>query len=282
MVVGCARAGASVFLEKPMARTLAEADEMVTACEMHHVKLAIAFQTRYSPRLQRIRELIDDGRLGDLLELHGRGKEDNRGGGEDLMVLGTHIFDLMRALAGDARWCSARVLRDGRPVAKADVREGGEGMGPVAGDHILATYGFDKGVQGTFGTHKARHGAGSRFGLFLYGSRGVVYLSTGSLPAAYFLDEPSWVPARGKAAWQEVTSEGVGKEEPLKDGGLGMGNVWIVKDLIEAIENDRQPLAGMYDGRAALEMVLAPYESHRRKGPVELPLENRQHPLTLL
>src|SRR5579884_808199 len=42
MVVACARAGASVFLEKPMARTLAEADEMVKACEMHHVKLAIA------------------------------------------------------------------------------------------------------------------------------------------------------------------------------------------------------------------------------------------------
>src|SRR4051812_21464424 len=36
MVVACARAGASVFLEKPMARTLAEADEMIHACETHH------------------------------------------------------------------------------------------------------------------------------------------------------------------------------------------------------------------------------------------------------
>src|SRR5215472_12569944 len=65
MVVACAKAGASVFLEKPMARTLAEADEMVTACETHHVKLAIAFQTRYSPRLQRVKELIAGGKLGD-------------------------------------------------------------------------------------------------------------------------------------------------------------------------------------------------------------------------
>src|SRR5262249_52299854 len=76
MVVACARAGASVFLEKPMARSLDEADEMVRACEMHHVKLAIAHQTRYSPRLKVIRDLIADGRLGDLLELRGRGKED--------------------------------------------------------------------------------------------------------------------------------------------------------------------------------------------------------------
>jgi predicted dehydrogenase len=58
LVVACARAGASIFLEKPMARTLAEADEMVRACETHHVKLAIAHQTRYSPRLARVRELI--------------------------------------------------------------------------------------------------------------------------------------------------------------------------------------------------------------------------------
>src|SRR5436305_722669 len=86
MVVACARAGASVFLEKPMARTLAEADEMVRACETHHVKLAIAHQTRHSPRLARAKEMIASGRLGDLLELRGRGKEDPRGGGQDLMV----------------------------------------------------------------------------------------------------------------------------------------------------------------------------------------------------
>ena len=109
MVVACARAGASVFLEKPMARTLAEADEMVKACETHHVKLAIAHQTRHSPRLARVKELIASGRLGDVLELRGRGKEDKRGGGEDLMTLGTHVLDLMRFLVGDARWAFAKL-----------------------------------------------------------------------------------------------------------------------------------------------------------------------------
>src|SRR5437016_1870119 len=149
MVLACARAGANIFLEKPLCRTLAEADEMVAACERHHVKLAIAHQTRYSPRLQRIRELIAAGRLGDLLELRARGKEDSRGGGQDLMVLGTHLFDLMRLLAGDPRWCFASILQNGKPATKADVREGGEGMGPILGDAIHATYGFDKGVVGT-------------------------------------------------------------------------------------------------------------------------------------
>jgi predicted dehydrogenase len=282
MVVACARAGASIFLEKPMARTLTEADDMVKACETHHVKLAIAHQTRHSPRLARARELIQSGRLGDVLEARARGKEDNRGGGEDLMVLGTHLFDLMRLLLGDASWCFARVLQGGKPVTKAQVRQGGEGMGPVAGDHINATYGLPRGVLGTFGSHRARgkeHGVGQRFALAVYGSRGVLWLSTGSLPPVYFLDDPSWMPGKSKKAWQEVTSAGLGKPEKLKDGGLGQGNAWIVKDLLEAIEKDRQPLGNMYDGRAALEMILSVYESHQLGAPVELPLKNRAHPL---
>jgi predicted dehydrogenase len=277
-VVACARAGASVFLEKPMARTLAEADEMVRACEAHHVKLAIAHQTRYSPRLARVKELIAEGQLGDVLEARGRGKEDSRGGGDDLMVLGTHIFDLMRFLLGDPEWCFARARQGGKPAVKADVRLGGEGMGPVVGDHITASYGFPKGALATFGTHKAREVKDSRrFALTVYGTKGLVTMQTGSLPAVWHCDDPTWSGRSGK--WQEVSSAGLGKPEPMKAPGLGPGNLWIVKDLIEAIEKDRQPLGSMYDGRAALEMILAVYASHRSGGPVSLPLKDRKHPL---
>ena len=92
--------------------------------------------------------------------------------------------------------------------------------------------------------------------------------------------EQTIFPGRSGAKWQEITSAGVGKPEPLKDNGLGLGNVWIAKDLIEAIEKDRQPLGSVYDARAALEMILAVYESHRLRGVAEIPLKNRQHPLT--
>jgi predicted dehydrogenase len=277
MVVACARAGASVFLEKPLCRTLAEADEMVKACETHHVKLAIAHQTRYSPRIQVALDLIKDGKLGTLVEMRGRGKEDARGGGNDLMVLGTHIMDLMRLFAGDARWCFSRIEQNGKPATKDDVVQGGEGMGPVLGDHINVTYGFDHGIQATFGTMK--NGGGNRFGLQVYGTKGVLALTTGSLPATYFSDDPNW---SGRGVWQPITSAGLGKPETMKDGGLGLGNEWIARDLMESIEKDRQPKGSIYDGRAALEMILAVYESYRLKGPVDLPLKNRQHPLSML
>ncbi len=52
MVVASAEAGCHIFMEKPFCRTLAEADEMVAACEQHNVKLAIAHQTRVQPAAQ--------------------------------------------------------------------------------------------------------------------------------------------------------------------------------------------------------------------------------------
>jgi predicted dehydrogenase len=285
MVIACAEAGASIFLEKPICRNLQEADEMVAACEKHHVKLAIAHQTRYSPRLQQVKDLIADGRIGDLLEMRGRGKEDQRAGGEDLMVLGTHILDLMRLLAGDARWCLAQVgvVNKERvtPITKADLHEGGEGMGLIAGNHIHAMYGFDRGVVGHFASVRSTRAAGEsdRYGLTIHGTRGVIQLTTGSLPPCYYLADPGWFPARSRANWQLITSHGLGKEETLKDGGLVQANVWIVQDLLQAIERDRQPKGSIYDGRAALEMILAVYESARTRATVELPLRNRRHPL---
>src|SRR5437660_8934726 len=118
------------------------------------------------------------------------------------MLLGKHLMDLMRLLAGDARWCYARAAQAGKPVFKTDVREGGEGMGPVAGDQIDAMYGFDKAAHGYFATHRPREvERSSRFGLVVLGTKGIIQLTTGSLPAAFFLPDPNWFPGRSKAAW---------------------------------------------------------------------------------
>lgn len=282
MVLACAEFGCHVFLEKPMCQSLEQADAMIAAFEKRSLKLAIAHQTRYSPALAQAQKAIAEGLLGDILELRGRGKEDRRGGGEDLMVLGTHVMDLMRFFAGDARWCFASVRDDREPVTEKHVRDGAEGIGPLAGDEIHAVYRFDGITMGYFSTHRTRHGAAERFGLQVYGSRGVLTMTTGSVPEIWFVEDPSWQPGRSKARWKRISSAGIDKPEPLKDRSLHYGNRLIALDLIRAIEADTQPKDGMYDGRAALEMILAIYESHRLSAPVELPLENRKHPLSML
>jgi predicted dehydrogenase len=282
MVLAAAQRGMHIYMEKPMCRTLAEADEMVAACEKHDVKLALAHQTRYSPRLQTAKDLIESGQLGTLLELRGRGKEDARGGGEDLWVLGSHVMNLIHFFGGDPAWCFARVEQNGKPVTKADVKPGNEGIGPLAGDHVVALYGLESGANATFGSKRAAGGGQGRFGLQIYGSKGVLEVLTGHLPSVQFLPDPAWSPGRSNAQWVEVTSAGLGKPEPLKDGGLAGGNELAVKDLLSAIENDRQPECSMYEGRVTIEMIAAVFESHRLGGPVRFPLKTRENPLTLL
>jgi predicted dehydrogenase len=282
MVLAVAERGIHIYLEKPLCRTLAEADEMVAACERSHVKLAIAHQTRYSPKLKVVRELIAGGKLGRVLELRGRGKEDTRGGGEDLWVLGTHVMDLMRAIAGQPLWCFGSVLQNGQPITKADVRLGAEGLGPLAGDALRAMYGMPEGATAYFASYRQAAGRGSRFGVQIFGSAGVIEILTGYLPSVKFLPDPAWSPGRSGVAWQDVSSNGVGQPETLTDGGLHAGNVEAVKDLIDAIENDRQPQGSIYEARAATEMIVAVFESQRLGAPVTLPLKNRQNPLTML
>ncbi|MHC4727004.1 MAG: Gfo/Idh/MocA family protein [Planctomycetota bacterium] len=282
MVLVCAEFSCHVFLEKAMCQDLEQADEMVAALEKRNLKLAIAHQTRYSPALKHVRQIISEGKLGDILELRGRGKEDRRGGGEDLMVLGTHIMDLMRFFAGNAQSCFANVRDGQKPVTRNEVRDGAEAIGPLAGDEIHAMYRFGKTTMGYFSTQRVRHGASNRFGLQIFGSKGILTMTTGALPEIWFVEDPSWQPGRSNARWKQITSAGIDKPETLSDSRHRLGNRLIAQDLIRAIENNSQPKGSVYDGRAALEMILAVYESHRLSAPVELPLKNRRHPLSLL
>ena len=185
MVLAAAEAGASIYLEKPMARTPAECDQMIEACDRARVKLAVAHQMRICPILELARQKLVEGVIGQVLELRGRGKEDKRAGGEDLMVLGTHVFDLMRQFAGDPLWAVARVTAGGEDIRRRDVRDGPEGLGPIAGDSIAAMFAFPGGLTGYFASHRSDDTSGVRWGLDIYGSRGIMTIRAGMDPVVH-------------------------------------------------------------------------------------------------
>jgi predicted dehydrogenase len=283
MVLEAANRGMHIYMEKPFCRTLAEADQIVQACEKNHVKLALAHQTRYSPKLQVIRDLVDDGKIGRVIELRGRGKEDARGGGEDLWVLGSHVMNLMHYFGGEPQWCFASVLDGGKPVAKEHVKPGNEGIGPLAGDAISAMYGMDNSVTAYFGSHRNGSGpGGNRFGLQICGTEGIIEILTGYLPPAYILQDPAWSPGRSGKRWLPITSAGIDQPEPLGANSLDAGNVAAVRDLIASIEGDRYPECSVFEGRTTIEMIAGVFESHRQGKPVQVPLENRDNPLEKL
>ena len=283
MMLAAAERGIHIYTEKPFCQTLAQADAVVAACERAHVKLAIAHPTRYSPRLAKVKELLAAGKLGRVLEFRGRGKEDRRGGGEDLWVLGTHIMDMIRALAGAPEWCFAKITQNGRPITKSDVVDGGEGIGPLAGDFVHAVYGLSGGAIATFQSAKSAEGKPSRYGLTILGSRGVIEILEGILPTTKFLADPSWSPGRSGKLWQDITSAGIDRPEPLAGPDYEERHRLAILDLVASIENaERQPIGNMHEARGAMEMIVAAFESQRLGRPVEFPLVTRENPLTLL
>lgn len=65
-----ASGGKHVFCEKPMARTVAQADEMIKACEAAGVRLMIGHCIRFWPEYALLKEITDDGRYGNLLSVN--------------------------------------------------------------------------------------------------------------------------------------------------------------------------------------------------------------------
>lgn len=285
MCLAAISAGAKgIYMEKPFCRTLAEADEIIAAAEKTGTKIAIAHRNRWHPVLPVIQDLIKQGTMGQFLEVRCRGKEDKRGGGLDLWVLGSHVLNLGVYFAGNPVACTATVLQDGRPVTKADVKEGDEGVGPLAGNEVHARFETASGIPIFF---DSLHDAGTKeagFGMQLIGSKGIIDLRMDTDPIAHFLKGTSLGPVKEPRTWVPLTTGGIDKPEPLE--GISkrvMAHTVGGEDLIAAIKENREPLCGAKDGRTGLEMISAVFESHRLNGQrVTLPLKTRENPLSLL
>lgn len=282
LVLACAEAGVrGVFMEKPMAGSLAECDAMLAACERTGMRLAVAHGRRFDPWVQRLRALVTDGRIGPLRALTARGKGDQRGGAEDLMVLGTHVLDLARLFAGDVSWTWGRVTQDGRDLRPVQVVDGAEGMGSSGGDGVLAHYAFHSGVAGTFESRRDQGANGTPlFGLTLHGAEGILSYRCDQREPLFYYPRPSAEPGSG-AEWAHLD---VGCAELPPDAPPACRrddlsrNQQQALDLIDAVELDREPYTSGADARAAVEMAAAVMESHRCGARVAVPLANRENP----
>ena len=274
MALAAINAGAHIFMEKPIAEHLNDADEIVKAAANKGIKIAVAHNRRYAADFLRVKGLIEEGFLGAIREIHIDGKQDARSGGEDLIVLGTHDFDLMRLYLGDPRWCFACVMKSGKDAGRADVMQGKEPI-LVAGDTIFAEFLFPNSIQVSWSSVKtADHWntnfpSGEKWAFKITGTKRIIAYQSGV--GFGYLDSPFPMQKKGAMQWLDLP-------EPQKWKAPDRVKHFI-KDLIHAIETDTQPWCSGYDGRWALEMVAAVYASHRIKGRVDLPLKDRLNPL---
>jgi predicted dehydrogenase len=147
MVMAAVRAGVrAIFCEKPLASTMAEAVDMVEACEASGVILAVNHTRRWDPIYQRARRLLAGGVIGRVQAIAGAypGK---------VFTLGTHLFDLMRFFGGNVEWvCGDSVgYEDGEWSFSGLLRFESGIRGTVICGQTTRNYIFELDVLGTDG-----------------------------------------------------------------------------------------------------------------------------------
>jgi predicted dehydrogenase len=143
--VRVAQAGKPVYVEKPMARTALECEEMISACDEAGVGLFVAYYRRAMPRFGTVKRLLDSGRIGQLRSVSIRNQQPPHGdegwrvdpqisGGGHFVDLGSHILDLLDWLLG--------------PVTHASGVATNRGGRYPAEDLVTGVFSFRNGVEG--------------------------------------------------------------------------------------------------------------------------------------
>ena len=273
-----------IYIEKPFVRTPKEADDIRQLASKHGTRVAVAHRNRYHPALQRTADLLKEGVFGTLLEVRTRGKEDSRGGALDLWVLGSHVLNLGAFFTGIPTSCNATVFTEGRPVKAADVKDGAEGVGPLAGDEVHARFTTPSGVPLFFDSKKDQGSKGAGFGIQLICSDAIVDLRTDAEPMVHVRRGNPFSPSQTPRGFEVLSSAGLGLPEPLSDiKSLIAGHQLPARNLIECMTTGSDPLCGLKEAAATVEMICAIFESHRLSGAnVALPIPRRDNPLANL
>jgi len=255
--VAVAGAGKHVLVEKPMALTTAECEQMIAACERDGVKLGVGFMMRYHACHRRIKQMLADGLLGTPVmgraeltcwypPIEGAFRQvPADGGGGAFMDMGNHCIDLLEMLFGRT---TEIALLTGRLVQEYE-----------AEDTSVAVLRFANGAMGIIDAHFNIPDAASRNMLEVYGSMGSVttqgtigQMSTGSIHA--LLQER----AAGYDAQQE--REPAVNEQLIEPEPVNMYRAQI-EDMGNAVAEDRPPGVSGEDGLWNHRVVLAAYES---------------------
>ena len=248
-VIACAEAGVrAVHCEKPMALNWGDAKRMAEACEKSGTQLSFNHQRRFGEPFRRAKAMVQAGEIGELLRL-----EASCG---DLYDWGTHWFDMLLFYNDNTpvEWVIGQIeLRGSRKIFGAPL----EGQG-------ISHFKFANDVHGLLVTgYQAGWGAQNR----LVGTKGIIELDPPGGPRLRVL---------GKSAdgWQEV---------PVKDSLHGPDFIdRAIRDAIDALKNGREPELSARRALQATELIFATYESSRRRGRVDLPLDVEDSPLAAM
>ncbi|MCC3372325.1 Gfo/Idh/MocA family protein [Cohnella sp. REN36] len=263
--IKAANAGKHVIVEKPLAVTLEEADEMIAASRRNGRLLMYAEELAFAPKFERVRSLVQEGAIGDIYMMRKCEKHSgphsgwfwdiDLAGGGVLMDLGCHAIAWFRWMLG------------GNP----DIRSVYATMSTVlhgdktrAEDNSIVIIEFGEGVTCISDDSWAKHG-GMEDKIEVYGKEGVCYADLFMGNSALTYSKNGYGYAMEKAdttqGWTFTIHEEV----------FNQGYPHELKHFIDCVRNGGQPKVTGEDGRAVLEVIYAAYESARTGRKVMLP-----------
>ena len=256
----------NVIIEKPMAMSMDDAEEIIRRSEEKGVKVSACHQNRFNIAVQELRQALEAGRFGRISHgsIHVRwNRNENyytqapwRGtwaqDGGCLMNQCIHGIDLLRWMMGDE-------VEEVYGVTKQQFHDYLE-----CEDIGMAVVKFKNGSVGTIEGTTNVYPKNLEETLYMFGETGTVKIggtSTNNIDVWNFADEG------------EADQKNKGLQEATSNV-YGNGHTSLFADVIDAVEKDRKPYVDAVAGRNALEMILAVYQSAATGKPVQLPLKN--------
>ncbi|MBM4048197.1 MAG: Gfo/Idh/MocA family oxidoreductase [Planctomycetes bacterium] len=241
--IAAARNGVKgILCEKPMCRNLAEADAMIQVCGKN-IKLAIGHQRRFSGGITEAKRLIAEGAIGKPTLIR-------RHGGGGLSNTHTHSIDAVRYILGDPAtdWVMGQVER------RTDRYERSQQIEDLCLAHIAFVGGARLTIESDMPVSDAPENT------FIYGTDGILDAQDAKVR---LLDSK----AQG---WQDV---------PVPKVDLAKAQI---EEFLNWIEGKGGHRGEAKNARAAMEIMMAVYESVRTKGLVRMPLQTRANPLDVM
>jgi predicted dehydrogenase len=254
------RAGKHVLIEKPIALSVAEADEVVSEARARGLVAAMVSQRRFEPAVRALRSAVDEGLLGPVALIVGeglyfrpqsyydsgawRGTNDLDGG--VLMNQAIHTVDLIRWIGGPPVSVTGQVttlghLMEAEDTATLSIRFASGALGTLFATTCVSP---EQPVE-----------------LRVYGDRGHVRL-VGAEVAEW--DVPGReAPASDDEAADDPRAEADGSSVSRTWGTSAAGYLRQYTDLVDAVRTGRPPTVTAQDGRDAVELVTAAYASSR-------------------
>ena len=233
--IGASRGLKAIWAEKPLAISLEEGDRMVAACREAGIVFAVGCSRNWSASYDRMRELVDAGELGDLLQIVSMGEA-------FISHNGSHLIAITNRLVGTrVRWVFGHMDSDQNAAGDDDL----QGNGYVH---------YENGVQGL--VRMLPSGAAS-WQFELTGTRGRLHALADAQEVTFHKLHASSLDGRGEEPARLIFPEPPSVESP---------NTRTVRDLLACIETGKEPNCSGADALHALEIAMAMRESHRRGG----------------